>query len=850
MPPTHTRRGLWIGLFAGTALLGLGATGLTLLNRAPKARFGNAVHPVTAQPILVPGKDGDSTVLHNGWRIQPVGHAVATGDMLLGGAVSPDGKSFAIANAGYGAHALHLFDLATEKETATVPLAKAWNGIAWAHDGSRLYVSGGVNNSMSDIYTVVKQDDGWKTAKGFRLEGRKPAATCVAGLALSSDGSLLYALNVSDDNLYVVETATGATKARLAVGDHPVQCRLTPDGRTLFVADWGGKEVAVVDMTDPLKPAVAAHIPTEDHPNDLVLATDGRLFVSCGNADAVTVLDSQQRTPLETIKVALTPNAPLGSTPNALALTPDNKTLYVANADNNAVCVVDVSSVGHSRVRGFVPTGWFPTAVAVSPDGKKLLIGSGKGSGTKPNLLTGTPRPDAPSGFRHIGNQLNGTVSFVATPNAAALAKYTKQVLTLSPYRDQQLTDARVSEQGRGAGQAVPSVIPTRVGAPSPIKYVLYIIKENRTYDQVFGDLPKGNGDPKLTLFGRDVTPNHHALAEQFVLLDNLYCNGEVSADGHPWSTAAYCTDYDQRAWVLSYSGKGAMKAGRTVTDSKSGFFWELCARKGVSFRSYGEMKGHPSLEGHESLEYIGKGAPGSAPPGRDTDKADIFIKEFKEYERTGTMPRFTVMSLGEDHTNGTRPGAHTPKAMVASNDQALGKIVQAVSTSSLWKEFAIFVIEDDAQNGPDHVDSHRTAGLVISPYTRRGSLDSTLYTTASVLRTMELILGLPPLTQHDAAATPMFACFTDKADTTPYKLLAAQIDLNAKNTATAYGAQQSAKMDWREYDRIDEDALNRILWHSIKGRNVPMPAPVRRALIAPNGTLHAQPVARKDADD
>jgi hypothetical protein len=486
-------------------------------------------------------------------------------------------------------------------------------------------------------------------------------------------------------------------------------------------------------------------------------------------------------------------------------------------------------------VAGFIPTGWYPSAVDVSPDGRKILLCSGKGTGSKPNPAKTPISTTAVGGFEYIGRQLNGMVSFLDIPSSKQLAAYTKQVYANSPYRDTQLKTSQ---------SELKTAIPTRIGDSSPIKYVLYIIKENRTYDQVFGDLPKGNGDPALCLFGRGVTPNHHALAEQFVTLDNLYCSGEVSADGHPWSTSAIATDFTQRSWVLSYSAKGQTVRSDSVGDPEAGYIWDACNRKGLSYRSYGEyvyassseaapeqrVAGARGLSGHGSPKWVGIGWP-KGKEMRDPDKADVFVEEFKEFERTNTIPRFMVMSLGENHTEGTKIGAYTPKAKNGSGDQALGKVVDCISHSSAWKEFAIFVIEDDAQNGPDHVDSHRTVGLVISPYARRGAVDSTMYSTCSMLRTMELILGLPPMTQYDASATPMFASFTDKPDLTPYGLLSPRISLTERNGTTAYGARESGKMDFREYDRIDEDALNRILWHSIKGKNAPYPAPVRRAM-------------------
>jgi YVTN family beta-propeller protein len=830
---------LLIGLAAAGGLLSLNTANASEKHARPAARKAG-------KAALVPGYADGATLLFNGWRIRPAGRHHYVGDMLLGGALSPDGKTLAIANAGFGPHALHLFDIATEREIATLPLKVAWNGLAWAPNGQRIYVAGGVSNPDNAIY-VFERDAGGKWTQGtsFKLTGNDPKTTCIAGLALSADGSALYALNNSDNHLYVLDTTSGAIRTHLPVGDHPIVCKLSADGKQLYIANIGGSEVAVFDVSQADAPTLLTRIPTGEHPNDLALSHDDRLFVTCGNADAVTVYDLRANAPLETIKTSLTPNAPAGSTPNALALSPDDRTLYVANADNNDLCVIDVSRRGRSAVRGFIPTGWYPSAVHLSPDGKKLIVGSGKGTGTQPNPAKTPINPIVPDGFQYIGEQLHGLISFVDVPTEEQLADYTRQVYANTPYNDTQVRQARSDRK---------TAIPTRVGAPSPIKYVLYIIKENRTYDQVLGDMGRGNCDPNLTLFGKDVTPNHHALAEQFVLLDNLYCSGEVSQDGHPWSTSALVTDFVERSWILGYSDHGDTVMTDSVEVPTAGYIWDACRRKGLTYRSYGEYfyatsskeapvqkeEGAKGLIGHGSGKYVGVGRPKDAPPMRDMEKADVFIEEFKQFERTNTIPRFMVMSLGEDHTRGTTPGAFTPKASVGSNDQALGKIVEAISHSRVWKEFAIFVIQDDAQNGPDHVDSHRTVGLVISPYVRRGALDSTQYTTCSMLRTMELILGLPPLSQYDASATPMFACFTDKPDLTPYNLVGPRISLDEKNTATAYGAAESAQMDWSDYDRVDEQALNRILWHSIKGRDVPMPAPVRRALASANGRLHA----------
>ena len=489
--------------------------------------------------------------------------------------------------------------------------------------------------------------------------------------------------------------------------------------------------------------------------------------------------------------------------------------------------VFDVEERGKSRPLGFLPTGWYPTFVTITADGKRIIVASAKGVGTGPSRVKRPIDPIAPAvSFQHHGNQLNGLVSFVDTPDPKALAEFTKQVYDNALYRDSLLETS-------GAGTE--SVIPTKVGQASPVKHVLFIMKENRTYDQVFGDLPQGNGDPSLTLFGREVTPNQHALAEQFVLLDNLYCSGEVSQDGQPWTTSAYATDFTQRAWTLSYSRHGALNTAGGVSEQSTPYIWELARKHGLKVKTFG-MGNRRGVADVRSTHFEQRPANPQAPRARDYERADRFVEEFQQMDRDGTVPNFMFMSLGENHTNGTTPGAYTPKAQVASNDVAVGKIVEAITKSKVWSTFAIFIIEDDAQNGPDHVDSHRTAGLVISPYVKRKVVDSNMYSTLSMLRTVELLLGLPPMTQHDAAAPPMVNTFMASPDLSGFTALPARIDLMTKNPAHGYGAVASARMDFSEYDRIDEDALNRILWHSIKGVDVPYPAPVRRALPTPFG--------------
>ncbi len=797
-------------------------------------------HPVSGKEIAVPGKNGANALLPTGWKTTPAGRQLASGDMILSGQVSPDGKLFAFTNTGYTHHALHIIDLATEKELATFEMEQAWSGLAFSPKGDRIYVSNGAGYKQSDIQIFDRWDNGgWKDARtGYNLYAAVKDQTAVAWLGTSPDGALLYALNNSDQQLYVIDTHGGRAVARLRVGDHPLSARLSKDGKTLYVANLGSANVAIVDVSESSHPTIVGTLATDPHPNDVALTADGRLFVSCGNTNNVIAFDVKSRQRLEVISTALGPKAPAGSTPNSLALSPDGKRLYVANADNNSVSVIDVEDRGKSRPLGFLPTGWYPTLVTTTADGKRIIIGSGKGSGTGPNLVKRPIDDTAPAlSFQHHGNQLNGLISFVDTPDASRLSTFTKQVYENARYHDTLLESSEA---------AATSIIPTKVRAGSPIKHVLFIMKENRTYDQVFGDLKQGNGDPSLTLFGRDVTPNQHALAEQFVLLDNLYCSGEVSQDGQPWTTSAYATEFTQRAWTLSYSKHGALITGGGISEQSTPYMWELARAHGLKVMTFGmgNRRGVAEVRStrfdQQNLDPMVEQRPAGqqAPRLRDVTRADRFVQEFDEMDRNGAVPNFMFMSLGENHTQGTTPGAFTPKAQVASNDVAVGKIVEAITKSRVWPEFAIFIIEDDAQNGPDHVDSHRTAGLVISPYVKRGVVDSEMYSTVSMLRTVELLLGLPPMTQHDAAAAPMVNSFMAKPDLSGFKALPARIDLMTRNPPQGYGAAISARMDFREYDRIDEDALNRILWHSIKGTQVPYPAPLRRVLASRFGVL------------
>jgi DNA-binding beta-propeller fold protein YncE len=513
--------------------------------------------------------------------------------------------------------------------------------------------------------------------------------------------------------------------------------------------------------------------------------------------------------------------------------------MLVANADNNTVALVDVSKPGASRVEGWVPVGWYPTGVAFSRDGSRLFVLNGKGLTSEPN-----PRGPQPGGIRldgqYTGNMLQGALSIVPTPDETALKAFTRRVIELTPYKD----TTRLAP----AGAPLDSPIPRRVGGSSPIKHVFYIIRENRTYDQVLGDIARGNGDPSLTLFGEEITPNAHALAREFTQFDNFYVDAEVSYDGHAFSMGAYATDVAEKLWPTNYGGRGTpylSEGGFNIRDQYGnfsapplGYLWDFAKRANVSVRSYGEFASWPRRGGEVRADVPGlQGLVHPAYPPfdlgvPDQQRADIWLEEFRQFERDGNLPRLSIIRLGNDHTNGTSPNSPTPRAMVADNDLALGRIVEAITRSRYWKESAIFVLEDDAQNGPDHVDAHRSVLLAASPFSRRRVLDSTLYTTCSVLRTIELVLGLPPMSQYDAAATPMYAAFQPATDSAPFTHRAARIPLDEKNDWSSPGARASLRMNLRDADMAPELELNDILWRSIRGANSVMPPPRRTGFI------------------
>ncbi len=807
-----------------------------------------------APPPRRPGQlESGVTLLPNGWRIAPAGRHAQVGDLPLNMTWSPDGRYLIVTNNGWAKPTLTVFDTANFLIKAIVPVDNAWLGLAWDPDGRRLFASGAAENVVNEFSW-----NGDTLKQGTPIVIGKPVlhptfdtlkdSGFIGGIAMSPDGQRLFAVQVFGSAVSMIDVQQRKVLGTAHLAAEPYSALVSADGRLLFVSSWGGSQILVFDSAT-LEPR--GEVAVGEHPNAMVQSRDGaRLFVACANTNAVWVVDIASRKATEQVGVSLFPEAPPGTTPNALALSPDGSTLLVANADNNNVAVIDVSAPGASKVRGFIPTGWYPTGVTFDKAGKRIFVLSGKGLSPTANPRGPQPGIKGADG-QYIATLLQGTLSEVPVPDDAQLKALTAQAYEMTPYNDR--------TKLAPVGAPLDSPVPGKVGDPSPITHVFYVIRENRTYDQIFGDIPQGNGDPTLTLFGEDVTPNAHALAREFVLLDNFYVDAEVSYDGHAFSMGAYATDAVEKIWPTNYGQRGGIYMSEggggqrnpygNLSAPPQGYIWDMARRAGVTVRSYGEFVDRNSKT--KRVEASVPGLQGLFNPDYepynlnvlDNTRVDVWQKEFEAFDSQGTVPRLNIIRLGNDHTAGARTGARTPRAFIAENDTALGRAVESISHSRIWKESVIIVLEDDAQNGPDHVDAHRSPALVISPFARRRVVDSTLYTTSSALRTMELILGLEPMSQYDASAAPMYGCFQPTPVLTPYSALPARVPLDEVNTSAAFGAQASLRMNLDEADMAPELELNEIIWRSVRGADSPMPPPRRAWFVS-------APATRDDDED
>ncbi|MBN2290550.1 MAG: beta-propeller fold lactonase family protein [Candidatus Glassbacteria bacterium] len=737
----------------------------------------------------------------------------------------------------------------------------SFTGILWARDGRTIYSSDGRGYIQR---AEVDRDGLARWLSPIALPAADEDSSAPGGMAFSADGRFLYVALCRNNTLGLVSLETLATR-EIPVGVAPYTVVLAPGNRA-YVSNWGGRRAEEGELTalssgtptlvDP-ETGVAnsgtvsvidlagrrriRDIQVALHPCGMALSPDSsRLYVACANSDTISVIDTRTDQVVESISVRPNHRMPFGSGPNAVSVSPDGSRLYVADGTDNAVCVVALGR--RTAVLGYIPTAWYPGAVILDRSGQRLYVANVKGIGSR-------ERRGEQAGYSTYG--YTGSVSLIQVPDRASLAAYTLQVESNNHHAWKM---ARLAARPR-AVEPVP--VPERPGEPSVFKHVIYIIKENRTYDQVFGDLPQGNGDTSLVHFGRDVTPNHHALAETFVLLDNFYCSGVLSADGHQWTNEAYVTDYLEKMFGY-FSRSYPYEGDDPLAFASTGFIWDGVLKRGLSFRDYGEfiraritpasatwkdiyrdyldgtarVKVEATTELHTLRPYICPTFIGFPAKVQDVYRVREFLREFRQYEARGDLPSFIIMLLPADHTAGTRPGFPTPRAMVADNDLALGRVVEAVSHSRFWKETAIFVTEDDPQNGLDHVDGHRTVGFVISPYTPRGKVVSVNYSQVGMVRTMELILGLPPMNQLDLAARPMLECFTAQPDFSPYEALPNIIPLDEMNPELTeisgpqlHWARVSLELPLDDIDEADESTLNHILWHSVKGYNAAYPA-------------------------
>ena len=758
----------------------------------------------------------------------------------------------------------------------------SYTGLVFSPDGTRIFLSN-VNGSIKVF--AVAADGTVKPSHSIVLPGAnapRRKQEIPSGLIVSADGSKLYVCGNLSNRLLEIEVASGKVTRTFDVGVAPYDVVLV--GNRALVSNWGGRRPGDSDLTGPagrgtvVRVDPVRHIASEGsvsiidlengvvtkeliaglHASALAVSPD-RKYVVCANAnsDNLSVIDVATASVIETISVKSKPSDLFGAAPNALAFDEDGERLFVANGAQNAIAIIEFEpqEKGESHLIGLIPVGWFPGAVLFDRHRNQICVANVKGLPQQPKKQS-----DGAEGFN--SHHYHGSVSLFRLPEKVdELAALSERVARNMRY--EAITAAALPARPN----TPPRAIPERIGEPSLIKHVVYVIKENRTYDQVFGALQEGRGHPDLCIFGEQITPNQHKLVREFVLLDNTYCAGILSADGHQWSTTAMSTDYMEKSFAgfpRSYpDGMGEDEAD-ALAYSPAGFLWDNAVLHKKSIRNYGEFmmpkvrwhdpkkKGTPdfaacfrtwqgksdevifesepaveSIRAYSPKEYVGWEM--SVP---DQYRADFFIKELKQFEETGEFPQLVLICLPNDHTSGTSAGCPTPAACIADNDLALGRIIDALSHSKFWPELAVFAIEDDPQAGWDHVSGYRTTAYVASPFARRGVTVSTNYNTTSILRTIEQILGLPPMNQFDASATPMFNCFNDTADLTPFVSVATNVPLDQMNPQLQSildpllrrNAVVSATLNFREIDRAPEDTLNRILWHAMKGSQAAYP--------------------------
>jgi YVTN family beta-propeller protein len=779
----------------------------------------------------------DATRLPTGVRLDPAGVVHPVGPMPLSVVMAPGGDRAVLLLNGWSRTGVQVVDWKSGRVTQTVDLPAAFLGLAFSPDGQWLCASGGNTDQIYRFRWVgdsaVLSDSITLAARATAAGGRRSSGTRYpAQLAFSPDGRRLYVAENLADSLAVIDMQSASVEQRLPAGRYPYGVVVAPDGR-IYASSWGGGAVAEYAANGE-RLAAPAWIPAGRHPSALLLNRDAsRLYVASASTDRIAIIDTHTRRSIGELRDPPPTGPDEGSTPNALALSTDESKLYVAEADANAVAVFDLSAMPAKQLLGRIPTAWYPAALALT--GSSLLVANGKGTGTHAN-------PDGPgprSSREHQGSGKNGTLGqltgSLSVIDAARLD---------SPQLDQ--LSARVARaNGWANAQRTPRF--------PPFEHVIYVVRENRTYDQVLGDLARADGDTSLVYFGRDVTPNAHAIADRFGAFDRFFVNAEVSADGHNWTMAAYASDYVEKTVQPNYSGRGrsydyegsnrGVVATDDVNEPASGYLWTAAARAGVSMRNYGEFVAPARDKDDGANRFVGTkpqliGTTNPDYPGfnldiQDQKRADIWLAELSDYVRKGVMPALEIVRLPNDHTSGGSAGKPTPRAAVADNDLALGRMIAALSRTPFWKSTVVFVLEDDAQNGPDHVDSHRSPLLVISAYNRPGAYHRFTNTT-DVIRTIEGILKLESLSHFDYFGRPLTDVWAPEPDLHPFDVLTPGVSLDERNAAATRGARESRRLRLDREDESDDDDFSRILWGVVKGYDKPYPGATRMALLEP----------------
>jgi len=720
-----------------------------------------------------------AATLATGAQLDPLGRTIDAGNLPLTMTLTPEGDRVVLVCSGYRSPGVQVIDLAAGTVAQNIPLNSAFIGAAFSPDGRTLYVSGG-GDDVVHVYSWADKQATFVRDVNLRI-GDKKGSSFPAGIATSNDGRFVYvAENVADD-IAVIDAATFAIVTRIKTDHYPYAVAVAKNG-DVFVSAWGANTVSLIRDNAEVK-----RIDVGRHPSALRLNGD-RLYVALASVDQIAIVDTKTMT----LAGAITDSVKReGTTPNAIAFSPDGSRMYVAEAGNNAVAIFDVAT---RKRLGRIPAGWYPTDVIATND--RLLILNSKGRGTAPNPQG--PNPGTKHEEHYTLALINGTVGVVDLP-IRNLASLTQRVSKINHWKTAE-----------------------RKPYP-PFKHVIYIIKENRTYDQVFGDVKEGDGDPSLLFFPRESTPNHHALAERFGLFDRFFTSGEVSQQGHFWSTAAYVTDYTEKTTHQLYSHKRDDADEQDVDTPAEGFLWTRAAEKKLPVVVYGEMA-DPTPKGPKPTKaslapYL---SPDYSPFDMDVPdqkRVDVWLRDFV----TKPLPALQILHLPSDHTWGARANKPTPRAYMADNDLALARIVSAVSKTKHWRDTVIFVVEDDAQDGPDHVDSHRSVMFAISAYSKKG-VHHRFTNTTDVLGSIEQILGLTPMSWFDSYARPLSDVFNATPDLTPYDPIMPAVDFHELNPPNTPAAKKSALLDFSRPDIADEDAVNRILWSTIKGDDVPYP--------------------------